>query len=70
MNRKENAMKKKLTLLILALTVSLLALVACGDNGGSENNGIEVTLSNNVAESAMPMSEAAVEYMIDHLAQN
>lgn len=39
-------------------------------NGGSENNGIEVTLSNNVAESAMPMSEAAVEYMLDHLAQD
>ena len=33
-------------------------------NGGSENNGIEVTLSNNVAESAMPLADAAVDVVL------
>lgn len=33
-------------------------------NGGSENNGIEVTLSNNVAESAMPIAESVVRDVI------
>lgn len=39
-------------------------------NGGSENNGIEVTLSNNVAESAMPLSEEAKNFMLAHVAQD
>lgn len=39
-------------------------------NGGSENNGIEVTLSNNVAESAMPLSEEAKTFMLAHVAQD
>lgn len=39
-------------------------------NGGSENNGIEVTLSNNVAESAMPLSEEAKAFMLAHIAQD
>lgn len=33
-------------------------------NGGSETNGIEVTLSNNVAESAMPVVESVVNNVI------
>lgn len=39
-------------------------------NGGSESNGIEVTLSNNVAESAMPLSEEAKNFMLAHVAQD
>lgn len=39
-------------------------------NGGSESNGIEVTLSNNVAESAMPLSEEAATFMLAHIAQD
>lgn len=39
-------------------------------NGGSENNGIEVTLSSNVAESAMPLSEEAATFMLAHIAQD
>lgn len=39
-------------------------------NGGSENNGIEVTLSNNVAESAMPLSDEAAAFMLAHIAQD
>lgn len=33
-------------------------------NGGSENNGIEATLSNNIAESAMPVADSVVRSVI------
>ena len=35
--------------------------------GGSDNNGITVTLTANVAESAMPLSEAAVSDLLGHV---
>lgn len=36
-------------------------------NGGSDNNGITVTLSANVAESAAPLSDEDVTYLLQHV---
>ena len=33
-------------------------------SGGGDNNGIEITLSANVTESAVPLSQAAIDVVV------